>query len=253
VSSFSGKTVLITGAARGLGRDYAHFFAKDGANVVVVDIDGAGAEETAKAIAAEHGIESIGLGVDVRSEEATLAMAAAAAEAFGTVDILVNNAGIWGDYEIGGCTYVDMDYWRMVLDVNLTGALLCARAVLPGMQEQEYGRIVNVSSIGAYMPMSGAYGVSKIALNGLTFQLAHENGFANITVNSLAPGTIKNEATLKQIPEEMADVLIDQQNAVKRAGTSEDMYAALKYLCSEESGWITAQWISPNGGALSRI
>jgi len=253
VSDFSGKTVLITGAARGLGRDYAYAFAKDHANVVVADIDAAGADETAKAVATEHNAKTMGLGVDVADEASTLAMAAAASEEFGTVDILINNAGIWGDYEITGCSFVDIDYWRKVLDVNLTGALLCARAVLPGMQDQEWGRIVNVSSIGAYMPMSGAYGVSKIALNGLTFQLAHENGFANITVNALAPGTIKNEATLKQIPEEMADVLIDQQNAIKRAGTPGDMYAALKYLCSDEASWITAQWISPNGGALTRI
>jgi NAD(P)-dependent dehydrogenase (short-subunit alcohol dehydrogenase family) len=249
---FDGRTVIVTGSARGLGRDYVQYFAADGANVVVADINVAGAEKTAAEIR-DKGGEAHAVALDVSDPASAEAMVAATVAKFGGVDILVNNAGLWGDYELVGVSFVDFEYWNRVLAVNLTGPLICARAVLPIMEEAEWGRIVNISSIGANMAMSGAYGVSKAGLNALTFQLAHEVGYANITVNSLVPGTVKNEATLKQIPEEMADVLVEQQNIIKRPGTGADMYGALRWLCSNDAEWVTAQWISPNGGAMSRL
>ena len=247
-----GRTAVVTGSARGLGRDYVTGLAADGANVVVADIDVRGAEETATGIR-DTGGSALAVHLDVTDPSSAQAAVTQTLEKFGGIDILVNNAGLWGDYEFAGVTTVTLDYWNRVLAVNLTGALVCAQAVVPAMQKAGWGRIINVSSIGAHMPGAGVYGVSKAALNALTFQLAYEVGHANITVNALVPGTIKNAATLKQIPAEFVDTLVEQQNIIKRAGTGDDMYGTLRWLCSNDTDWLTAQWISPNGGAMSKL
>ncbi|HKE75874.1 MAG TPA: SDR family oxidoreductase [Acidimicrobiales bacterium] len=242
---------MITGAARGLGREYASYFADDGANVVATDLDAAGAEETAAAIRKDGGV-AIGLGLDVTDWERAVAVVAAARDEFGSLDILVNNAGIWGDYSMQGALGQDLDNWRTALDVMLTGPFVCMKAAIPVMRERRWGRVVNISSIGAYLPGSGAYGVAKLGLNQLTYQVAAEVGADGITVNSVAPGTIDNEATRRQVPQAALDMLV-QQTAVKRPGTGRDLYGAISWLCSDDAAWVTGQVISPNGGAVARF
>ncbi len=244
---FDGKVVLITGAARGLGREYAGYFADDGASVVVTDVDTAGAEETAKLLV-KDGATATATRLDVTDLASAEAAVAAAVDAFGGVDFLVNNAGIWGDYENQGALHQDLAKWRVALDVMLTGPLVCTKAVVPAMIARGGGRIVNISSIGAWLPGSGAYGVAKLGLHGLTYQLAAELGDHGITVNDVAPGAIRNEATQRQVPDEFLDLLI-AQNAIKRFGTGRDMYGAIRYLCSDDAEWVTGQVFSPNGGA----
>jgi 3-oxoacyl-[acyl-carrier protein] reductase len=243
--SLEGKVAIVTGSARGLGRDYARMFAKDGALVVVADILAEQAEETAREINDGNG-KAIAARLDVTDLKSANAMADKAVEAFGKIDILVNNAGIWGDLQSKPCLKTDPDYWDLVLAVNLKGPLLCAQAVVPHMKTNNWGRIVNISSMGAIM-RGGAYGASKLALNHLTYSLAHEVGAFGITVNGVGPGATLNEATRSQVPEAAFNAMIQQQ-PIKRPGTGDDQYGAIKYLCSDDAAWVTGQTIYVNGG-----
>ena len=165
--------------------------------------------------------------------------------------MLVNNAGIWGDYEVRPLLDVEPDYWDFVMGVNVRGPLLCSRAVAPTMVSQGRGRIINISSIGAYM-VSGVYGVSKLALNQLTFALAKELGTAGVTVNAVAPGPIDNEASRKQVPDAAMDRLRDG-TMVKRLGDADDIYGMIAYLASDDAAWVTGQTYMVNGGFSSRL
>ena len=247
---FDGKIVIVTGSARGLGRDYALRFATDGASVVVADLLAEAADSVVAEITATGG-KAVAVPVDVTDVASTQALAAAALTHFGRIDILVNNAGVWGDYQRSPLAEVGVDYWNFVLGVNLTGPLLCSQAVLPAMRAQRWGRIINVSSMGAHMA-SGVYGVSKLALNQLTFALATEVGVDGITVNAIAPGTIDNEATQRQVDAAPLQGLI-AKNAIKRAGTGDDLYGAIRYLASDDAEWVSGQTLLINGGFSARF
>lgn len=248
--SLEDRVVIVTGAARGLGRDYALRFAADGAIVVVADLDEAGSRGTVATIESAGG-RARHLGVDVTDDTSTRAMAREVTSAFGRIDVLVNNAGVWGDLERGPLAEIEPRYFDLVMAVNLKGPLLCSQAVLPAMRERHWGRIVNISSIGAYMA-SGVYGVSKLALNQFTFALASEVGQDGVTVNAVAPGTIANEATLRQVSEAALQGLVNRA-AIKRPGTSDDLYSMISYLASDEAEWVTGQTFAVNGGFSSRL
>jgi NAD(P)-dependent dehydrogenase (short-subunit alcohol dehydrogenase family) len=241
---FQDQVVIVTGAARGLGRRYAERFADEGANVVVADLRD-DVDVAAKEIN-DAGGSAIAVQVDVNDVDATRQMAEDTVAAFGTVDVLVNNAGIWGDYEVRPLLDVDPTYWDFVMGVNVRGPLLCTRAVAPTMVARGRGRIINISSIGAYM-VSGVYGVSKLALNQLTYALAKELGPSGVTVNAVAPGPIDNEASRKQVPDAAMERLRDG-TLVKRLGDADDIYGMIAYLASDEAAWVTGQTYLVNGG-----
>ena len=250
--SVAGRTVIVTGAARGLGHEYARLFAAEGAAVVLTDLDASSVENAAAEVsAALPDARVASVAADVTDPVQTEAMAAAALDAFGRIDVLVNNAGVWGDLVPAPLMETAPDYWDLVMAVNLRGPLLCAQAVVGAMREAGWGRIINISSMGAYMP-AGVYGVSKLGLNQLTFALATELGPNGITVNAVAPGPIDNEATRSQVPPKGIQKMIDG-TALKRMGTAGDLFGMIRFLATEEAGWITGQTFLVNGGFNSRL
>jgi NAD(P)-dependent dehydrogenase (short-subunit alcohol dehydrogenase family) len=244
--SFEGKVVIVTGSARGLGADYAQFFAREGASVVVADKLTEQAKEIAEKISAA-GHKALCVGLDVTDPASVRDLAERTVDKYGRIDGLVNNAGIWGDLTMSSTLETDPAYWDLVMAVNVKGPLLCAQAVAPVMKQQKYGRIVNISSMGAYM-RGGVYCVSKLALNSVTWQLAGELGAYNVTVNGIGPGAIWNEATQRQMPAKAAFDQLIEMNCIKRPGTSSDIYAAMRFLMSDEAEWVTGQTILVNGG-----
>jgi 3-oxoacyl-[acyl-carrier protein] reductase len=253
MSRFDGKVAIVTGAARGLGCEYARMFAADGASVVVADIDGDGAVRAARELAG-GGARAMGVTVDITDEPSVDAMVAAVGSEFGGVDFLVNNAALWGDLEHVADGVLDnpVDYFRTVVDVNLTGTFVASKAVAPAMRERGSGRIVNISSIGAWMS-GGPYGITKLAVHQLTYAAAVQLASDNITVNAVAPGMIFNEATRHQVPQEAFDAMLGAMVPMRRAGTSHDMYGAIRWLCSDDASFVTGQVISPNGGSHARL
>jgi 3-oxoacyl-[acyl-carrier protein] reductase len=246
---FDGKVAIITGAARGLGFDYATFFLQDGARVVLGDINCTAVQEAASSL--QDANRSLGVCLDVTDMVSTQAMAEQVIKTFGQVDILVNNAAIWGDLKRIPLLETDPAYWDSVMATNVKGALLCCRALVPLMRRRGWGRIINISSGGAYKP-GGVYSVSKLALNQLTYSLAQEVADAGITCNGVAPGPVYTEASQRHYSPQEFEQLV-HQGMIKRAGTSRDMYGCIRYLCSDDAAWVTGQIIYVNGGSMSRF
>jgi len=249
-----GKVAVVTGAGgRGnsIGRAYAQGFANAGASVVVADLNEAGAKAVAEEIVAAGG-KAIGIGVDVSDEPATLAMATAAKEAFGGVDILINNAALMVDVSYDDLETVSLDAWNKAFAVNLNGALLCARAVAPSMRERGGGRIVNQTSGGAF-PATGLYGITKLALVGLTTSLAKRYGKDNITCNAIAPGNVTSDAGKMLVPDDSPFIQFLQMTCATRPrGAPEELVGAAILLSSEAGAWITGQVIHIDGGWVMR-
>jgi NAD(P)-dependent dehydrogenase (short-subunit alcohol dehydrogenase family) len=241
---FEGKVAVVTGAAQGIGEAYARGLAAEGASVVVADVD-----ERGQAVADD--VKGLFVKTDVSDPASTEAMAAAAVERFGGIDHLVNNAAIFGTMKLDFLFTVDWDYYKKFMAVNMDGALLCARACHPHMQARGGGSIVNQSSTAAWQ-YSGFYGLAKVAINGLTQQLAHELGSMGIRVNAIAPGPTDTEANRKVVPGNMSQKIVDQKMALKRMGTPEDMVGACLFLLSDDAAWITGQILNVDGGEVFR-
>jgi len=242
---FAGKVAVVTGAGNGIGRGYAAGFAGEGATVVVADIDADAAREAADAITKDGG-NAVAVAVDVADEGSVAAMGARCAE-LGGADVLVNNAGLhMGQYNL--CSTLPLADWRRILDVNLLGAMLCARELRPQMAGRGGGVIVNQSS-SASRSHGGAYAVSKLALNGLTVGLAAELAPDGIRVVGVAPGMIGSDAVLDRLEPENKQLVLDMQ-MVKRFGQIEDLVGTVLFLCSPEASFITGQTYFVDGGAV---
>ncbi|QYJ03896.1 SDR family oxidoreductase [Nocardioides panacisoli] len=246
---FQDKTVVVTGAAQGIGEAYAVALAAEGAHVVVADLNEESGEQVAKRIGADGGSARF-VRCDVSSPESAEALAAEATEAFGGIDALVNNAAIYGDMAFDLLVSVDWDYYKKFMSVNLDGALVMTRACLPSMQARGGGAIVNQSSTAAYL-YSGFYGLAKVGINGLTQQLAHEVGGMGIRVNAIAPGPTDTEATRTQAGDASQELV--KNLALKRMGQPRDMVGACLFLLSEEASWITGQVLAVDGGQTFRL
>jgi NAD(P)-dependent dehydrogenase (short-subunit alcohol dehydrogenase family) len=246
---FTGKVAIVTGAAQGIGETYARRLAAEGAAVVVADVATERGALVAKDIVAAGG-RALFVETDVSSPESAEAMAASAVQEFGGIDLLVNNAAIYGGMKLDLLITVPWDYYRRFMSVNMDGALVCTRACYPHMAARGGGAIVNQSSTAAWT-YSGFYGLAKVAINGLTQQLAHELGGSNIRVNAIAPGPTDTEATRTVVPEQFIGDLV-QTMALKRLGTSDDMAGACLFLLSDEASWITGQIVNVDGGQVFR-
>jgi 3-oxoacyl-[acyl-carrier protein] reductase len=243
-----GRVAIVTGAAQGIGAEYARALASAGAAVAVADRNVEGAKDVANEITSTGG-NAVPFDVDVSDEQSTKDCVAAVLERFEQVDILVNNAAIYHGMRLEGQMDVPYDYWRTVMSVNLDGALLMTRAVAPSMLKRRWGRIVNQSSAAAFLGYGGHYAVSKVALIPLTWGFARELSHAGITVNCLAPGIVDTEATRTVVPEPFLKGLLSMA-AISRLGQPSDLTGALLFLCSEEASWITGQVLHVNGGLV---
>lgn len=237
---FEGQRVVVTGAARGIGAAVARRFAAEGAQVLVADIDGPGAEGTA----AEFGGTAVALDVtDPGAVARTLG-----GESF---DVLVNNAGV---EDFGWFTDVRPERWRRVLAVNLEGVLACTQAVLPGMQRRRYGRIVTVTSEAGRIGSKGnaVYAAAKAAVIGFSKSIARENARYAITANCIAPGPTETPM-VKAIRDQgeqgvrMLDAMI-AGTQLGRLGTPEEVASGVLFLASPEASYVTAETLGVSGG-----
>jgi len=239
----AGKTVIVTGAARGIGAAIAERFAAEGASVVLVDITDA--EQQAERLR-QSGGRALALVADVLDQSSIDAMVSRASESFGGVDILVNNAGFTRDMHIGRMTEPD---WDAVVDVILKGAFLCTKAVAGLMTERGWGRIVNISS-RAHLgnPGQANYSAAKAGLLGLTRALALELGRFGVTVNAVAPGIVDTEAVRTLAHFEKIRVAAEKVTPISRLGKVNDVADAVAFLASERAGYITGEVVHVTGG-----
>lgn len=241
----AGKRIIVTGAARSLGREFALHLASLGARVLAADIADLG---TTCERARVQGVEVLPARVDVRSGEQTRALAQTAADVLGGADALVNNAAIVSLHR-RPFDEIPEDEWDRVFEVNVKGAWLCARAVAPLLRAGGGGSIVNLASEVAFSGSPGVahYDASKAAIVGLTRVLARELGAAQIRVNAVAPGFIPTEGSAVM----QGDVPYDTAaTPLGRVGQPQDLLGAIAFLVSDESAFVTGQTLLVNGGRL---
>lgn len=246
----TGRIAVVTGGARGIGAAYSAALAEDGATVVVADIDVAAAEETAARITSARG-RAVAMAVDVSDRASTQDLAQRILRELGPVSILINNAAIYHGLRLDPVLDVDVEYWRRVMAVNLDGALLMVQAVAPQMIELGWGRVINQASIAAY-GAAGVYGVSKLALIGLTICQAVELGPSGITVNAIAPGPIDTEATRQVVGTTRTEELLSRA-AIRQLHGPEVLVGTLRYLLSDDAAWVTGQTLIVDGGITRRV
>ena len=249
MGQFDEKVGIITGAGGGIGQAYAEALAREGAAVVVADINVEGAERVAAGLRAEGGT-ALAVPVDVSDVESTKAMADRTLAEFGGIDYLVNNAAIFGGMKLDFLVTVDWDYYKKFMSVNMDGALLCTRAVYRKMAKRGGGAIINQSSTAAWL-YANYYGLAKVGINGLTQQLSRELGGQNIRINAIAPGPIDTEANRTTTPQEMvADIV--KAIPLSRMGQPEDLVGMCLFLLSDQARWITGQIFNVDGGQIIR-
>jgi len=241
----AGKVAIVTGAGGGIGAAICDRFGLEGARTVVADIDAAKAEEQAHKLTA-RGCESIAVGANVIEAASVANLVARALEAFGRIDILVNNAGFQRDRRI---VKMSEEEWDAVVDVVLKGAFLCSKAVLPVMQQNQWGRIINMSS-RAHLgnPGQANYSAAKAGLLGFSRALALENGKYWITVNSVAPGVVDTAAVRGLGHFDKVRENVEKTTPLPRLGTVEDVADAVAFLASDRAAYISGEVLHITGG-----
>jgi NAD(P)-dependent dehydrogenase (short-subunit alcohol dehydrogenase family) len=244
-----GKVAIVTGAGGGIGRAYARGLAEAGASVVLADIAVVAANHAADELKAD-GFAALAVQTDVSDEASVEKLAAAALRVFGSIDILVNNAALMAEVvSEGGLSTVPLEVWHRTLAVNLTGPLLCSRAVIPHMKEKGYGKIINQSSGGAFLP-SHHYGVTKLGLINMTLSFAAELAPFGIRVNAIAPGWVNTDAGFRSAgPEARAAIAATVPFPF---ADPEALVGGLIYLSSAASDWVTGHTLNIDGGWVPR-
>lgn len=239
---FEGKTAIVTGGARGIGRAIVERLASEGARVLIADID----EATGAAVAGEIGHGTLAYGLDVTSEASWNGAVTKATAEWGKVDILVNNAGIAG--RSAPAWELAVQEWLDVINIDLTGVFLGCRAVLPGMIERGYGRIVNIASIAGKEgnPNASPYSAAKSGVIGLTKSIAKEVATKGVIVNAITPAVIETEI-LKQVSQEHINYMTSRI-PMGRVGQPSEVAALAGFLCSDEVTFSTGAVFDLSGG-----
>ncbi|MGH7786146.1 MAG: SDR family NAD(P)-dependent oxidoreductase [Candidatus Binatia bacterium] len=253
------RVAIITGAGQGIGQAYALRFAREGATVVVADVNAAGAEAVAREVQA-LGVEALAVPVDVSDEASCAGLAAAVLERFGRIDVLLNNAAIFHGLDRRDQS---LEYFNKILSVNLTGVWLMTRAVERHMKHARAGKIINQSSTAAYMNNSGFvdttnpdlpsppfhYSLAKLGVSGLTKFFAGALGPFGINVNAICPGVTLTEATKTVVPEQIMQAIVGN-TALRRALQPEDLTGTAVFLASSDSDLMTGQVLVVDGGMI---
>lgn len=247
--NLEGRVAVVTGAARGIGRDLVRRFTEEGVRTVVLDVNDADLADLTTELA-DSGVASLQLACDVTDSASVGASIDSAVAAFGRVDILVNNAGITAS---GRVDTLPEEAWRRCHEVNLTGTFLASKAVVPVMKAQRWGRIINASSFAAIVPTVAhtAYASAKAAVAHFSRALAGELGPWGITVNAYAPGMVPTRLNgFAERPEDQQEKLLDMLT-LRRWGSSDDIANLVCFLASEQAGYITGTLIDVSGGKLT--
>jgi NAD(P)-dependent dehydrogenase (short-subunit alcohol dehydrogenase family) len=252
-----GAVAIVTGSARGIGRGIAESLAREGCRMVLADLPSVDSDMAqTKRLLEAHGVETITVHCDVRSEEQTRAAAQAALDRFGQIDVLVNNAGVINVAGVAGMTEAQFD---IVMDVNVKGTFLCSKAVIPHMIARRTGRIVNLSSQAGKRGAGGVahYCASKFAVIGFTQSLAHELGPFNVTVNAVCPGEVDSAMWQEHLLPALAatagskeaawEKFMKERVPLGRPQTPEDIGQAVVFLCRADN--ITGESINVTGGS----
>ncbi len=246
MAGVEGRVALITGASQGIGRACALLLAAAGARVALCARNQEKLQQVAAEIASAGGDAEV-FKIDVANEEEIKVGVKAVIAHFGKIDILVNNAGVTRDQLVMRMKRAD---WDEVLNTNLTAPFLLTQAVIGSMLKQRWGRIINITSIFGQIGQAGQanYAASKAGLIGLTMAVAREVASRNITVNAVAPGWIETAMT-SVLPDELKESMV-KNIPLGRAGSDLDVAHAVKFLASEEAGYITGEVLKVNGGIL---
>jgi NAD(P)-dependent dehydrogenase (short-subunit alcohol dehydrogenase family) len=244
MGSLDGRVAIVTGAAQGIGRAIAEGLAREGARIVVADLEGA--EDAARSFP-----DGVGIAADCASEDDVRRLVDETVEHCGSIDILVNNAGLYASLEMRPFERIPLEEWRRVMDVNVASMFLMCRAVVPVMREHGGGKIVNISSGTPFrgVPFLLHYVTSKGAIVALTRALAKELGKDNVLVNCVAPGFTMSAGVQShpEVIEKLRDVSIAART-IQRDQVPEDVVGAVVYLCGPGSDFVTGQTIVIDGG-----
>jgi len=245
-----GKVSIVTGGARGIGKEIAKLFSIEGSNIAIIDNNLNSASETAKEIERLSNKEAIALKVDVSQKHEVNNSVKIILEKFKKIDILVNNAGIFESESLMECTE---ESWDRIIDVNLKGTFLCTQAVAGEMIKNKYGKIINISScsaIQAYEGETGAYGASKAGVLALTRIHAVELGRHCIYVNAILPGFTATEMASQSLLNDETKSFWIEKTALKKIATPSDQANVALFLASSLSGHVTGEGIIVSGGEV---
>jgi NAD(P)-dependent dehydrogenase (short-subunit alcohol dehydrogenase family) len=252
MARLAGRTAIVTGGARGIGRHYSTALAAEGANVMIADV--ADGSDLAAELASKYGRNATAsFTFDVSDEGQVEALVAATMERFGQIDILVNNAAVYSTLQEQEFTQIDVAVWDRVMAVNIRGPFLMAKHVVPHMRARGYGKIINIGSgsVNRGMPQMMHYTTSKGAIIAFTRSLSRAVGTSGICVNTLAPGFTLSDSVVENNPIHVKSSRENavQRRAIKRDGYPADLLGALVFLASADSDFVTGQVIAVDGGA----
>ncbi|MGV3768963.1 MAG: SDR family NAD(P)-dependent oxidoreductase [Sphingobium phenoxybenzoativorans] len=240
------KIAIVTGGARGFGFGFAQALCAAGATVVILDRDGDEARRVANSLSAD-GASCSAVSCDVSDEQAVDSAVAHIVETLGGVNILINNAGLLANRYSTDFSIISRADVRAVLEVNVMGVINCSVAVRSAMARRGGGVILNLASIAGYT-IPGPYGLSKLAVRGLTVSLAREFAPDNIRVNAVAPGLMATESVMADLPSDMVGHFINDLQLLKRQGLPGDIVDAAMFLCSDKASFITGETLRVSGG-----